>query len=249
MTSYLNLLGLKTYISNSPVLLPIILIQQNLQNFENQRPCKRVYLLHKENTPAAVDSSIDGVPSIPQPPIPASHQQQPPAPPISSSSSSLSSPLSEDHVSSSSIDFELLSSVGSSAVSSNILSPIAELSPKKKNSLRGDLTPHSHKKHILGHCNNSATIVTNSSHSTSTISTSTATTNTSSIQQNVSCCAVTPSSELRLCPLPALAWAEAADVWRFMCRKDEKASLDRDSQMLSNHPGNSVLTNLLPIHN
>lgn len=42
---------------------------------------------------------------------------------------------------------------------------------------------------------------------------------------------------MRLCPLPALSWAEAKDVWKFMCRKDEKASLERDSSMLSNHPG------------
>lgn len=53
---------------------------------------------------------------------------------------------------------------------------------------------------------------------------------------SLSCC-VTPASEMRLCPLPALSWAEAKDVWKFMCRKDEKASLERDSSMLSNHPG------------
>lgn len=44
-------------------------------------------------------------------------------------------------------------------------------------------------------------------------------------------------ADLRLCPLPALAWAEAADVWRLMCRKDEKALLDRDPAMLERHPG------------
>lgn len=55
----------------------------------------------------------------------------------------------------------------------------------------------------------------------------------------VSCC-ITPSSELRLCPLPALSWAESKDVWKFMCRKDEKASLERDSSMLVNHPGTII---------
>lgn len=50
-------------------------------------------------------------------------------------------------------------------------------------------------------------------------------------------CFVTPVSELRLCPLPALAWAEAKDVWKLMCRKDEKALLDRNPEMLTYHPG------------
>lgn len=50
-------------------------------------------------------------------------------------------------------------------------------------------------------------------------------------------CYVTPSADLRLCPLPSLAWANADDVWRLMCRKDDRASLERDPRMLSNHPG------------
>lgn len=50
-------------------------------------------------------------------------------------------------------------------------------------------------------------------------------------------CYVTPSADLRLCPLPALAWANADEVWRLMCRKDDRASLERDPRMLSNHPG------------
>lgn len=44
-------------------------------------------------------------------------------------------------------------------------------------------------------------------------------------------------ADLRLCPLPTLAWADAVDVWRLMCRKDEKALLDRDPEMLERHPG------------
>lgn len=50
-------------------------------------------------------------------------------------------------------------------------------------------------------------------------------------------CFVTPLSDLRLCPLPALAWAESKDVWKLMCRKDEKASLERNPDMLAYHPG------------
>lgn len=44
-------------------------------------------------------------------------------------------------------------------------------------------------------------------------------------------------SEPRSCPLPALSWANAADVWNFMCKKDEAASYLRDSTMLDHHPG------------
>lgn len=57
-----------------------------------------------------------------------------------------------------------------------------------------------------------------------------------SYDTNVSCF-VTPLSELRLCPLPALAWAESKDVWKLMCRKDEIASLERNPDMLAYHPG------------
>lgn len=47
----------------------------------------------------------------------------------------------------------------------------------------------------------------------------------------------TKPADRRLCPLPPLAWASAADVWRLMCRKDERALLDRDPAMLDRHPG------------
>uniref|UniRef100_A0A1A9X494 Uncharacterized protein n=1 Tax=Glossina brevipalpis TaxID=37001 RepID=A0A1A9X494_9MUSC len=41
----------------------------------------------------------------------------------------------------------------------------------------------------------------------------------------------------RQCPLPALSWANAQDVWRRMCRKDEQAACLRNPAMLDNHPG------------
>lgn len=104
---------------------------------------------------------------------------------------------------------DLVGSVGSPQSLSHILSPIADVSPKK-NSVRGESTPHGQKKHHI--------------------------TDEDTFSTNMLCC-VTPSSELRLCPLPPLSWAEAGDVWKLMCRKDEKASLDRDSRMLYNHPG------------
>lgn len=50
-------------------------------------------------------------------------------------------------------------------------------------------------------------------------------------------CCTSQTSDFRRCPLPMLSWADAKEVWRFMCKKDEKAALDRDSKMLENHPG------------
>lgn len=50
-------------------------------------------------------------------------------------------------------------------------------------------------------------------------------------------CCTSQTSDFRRCPLPVLSWADAKEVWRFMCKKDEKAALDRDSKMLDNHPG------------
>ncbi|XP_034473756.1 G1/S-specific cyclin-E [Drosophila innubila] len=41
----------------------------------------------------------------------------------------------------------------------------------------------------------------------------------------------------RPCPLPALSWANAADVWRMMCKRDELDSHLRSSSMLDQHPG------------
>ncbi|CAO1351384.1 unnamed protein product [Diamesa hyperborea] len=43
--------------------------------------------------------------------------------------------------------------------------------------------------------------------------------------------------KMRLCPLPMLPWANREAVWSNMCRKDERASLDRDINMFENHPG------------
>ncbi|TMW39589.1 hypothetical protein DOY81_015331, partial [Sarcophaga bullata] len=41
----------------------------------------------------------------------------------------------------------------------------------------------------------------------------------------------------RQCPLPALSWANAHDVWQLMCKKDEQAACLRDCNMLDHHPG------------
>lgn len=50
----------------------------------------------------------------------------------------------------------------------------------------------------------------------------------------MNCCT---KSDFRLCPLPVLSWADAKEVWKFMCKKDEKTAVDRDPKMLINHPG------------
>lgn len=42
---------------------------------------------------------------------------------------------------------------------------------------------------------------------------------------------------MRVCPLPLFSWADSSDVWKNMCRKDERASLDRDASMFGNHSG------------
>lgn len=48
------------------------------------------------------------------------------------------------------------------------------------------------------------------------------------------CC---PRLESRACPLPVLSWANAKDVWRHMCEKDKKSSIDRRPKMLNKHQG------------
>lgn len=52
-----------------------------------------------------------------------------------------------------------------------------------------------------------------------------------------SCMSPAVETALRQCPLPALAWANAADVWRLMCQRDEQDSRLRSISMLEQHPG------------
>lgn len=56
-------------------------------------------------------------------------------------------------------------------------------------------------------------------------------------QSTSSCHKCRQAADYRTCPLPVLSWANAKDVWRFMCEKDKKTVLDRDSKMLHNHNG------------
>lgn len=41
---------------------------------------------------------------------------------------------------------------------------------------------------------------------------------------------------MRISPLPKISWADSADVWRIMCRKDDRGLLDRDPNMINKHP-------------
>lgn len=50
-------------------------------------------------------------------------------------------------------------------------------------------------------------------------------------------CYVSPLSDLRHCPIPKLAWADPVNVWKQMCRKDDRSLLDRNPGMLARHPG------------
>ncbi|XP_020810625.1 G1/S-specific cyclin-E [Drosophila serrata] len=51
------------------------------------------------------------------------------------------------------------------------------------------------------------------------------------------CMSPAVETALRQCPLPALAWANAADVWRLMSQRDEQDSRLRCVYMLEQHPG------------
>ncbi|XP_001356167.4 G1/S-specific cyclin-E isoform X1 [Drosophila pseudoobscura] len=53
----------------------------------------------------------------------------------------------------------------------------------------------------------------------------------------LNCMSPAVESSLRQCPLPALAWANAADVWKLMCHRDDQDSRLRSTTMLEQHPG------------
>lgn len=54
---------------------------------------------------------------------------------------------------------------------------------------------------------------------------------------NYKCLSPALENTLRQCPLPALSWANADDVWMRMCVRDEEDSHLRSSSMLDKHPG------------
>lgn len=42
-------------------------------------------------------------------------------------------------------------------------------------------------------------------------------------------------NDSRICPLPLLSWADAREVWSFMCDKDKMTSVERSPKMLHKH--------------
>ncbi|XP_023166264.2 G1/S-specific cyclin-E [Drosophila hydei] len=59
----------------------------------------------------------------------------------------------------------------------------------------------------------------------------------SSAYANYKCLSPAAEIPLRQCPLPSLSWANAAEVWKRMCLRDEQDSHLRSSSMLEHHPG------------
>ncbi|XP_030241907.1 G1/S-specific cyclin-E isoform X2 [Drosophila navojoa] len=54
---------------------------------------------------------------------------------------------------------------------------------------------------------------------------------------SVNCLSPAAEIPIRQCPLPALSWANASEVWKRMCLRDEQDSHLRSSSMLEHHPG------------
>lgn len=93
---------------------------------------------------------------------------------------------------------------------------------------KGDTTPHGHRKQAQNQHQNPS----NSDNSSNNSSKSRLSAGSAGLP-----CFVTPSAEQRTCPLPKFAWARSSEVWRLLCRKDEKASLEREPNMFDQHPG------------
>lgn len=123
-------------------------------------------------------------------------------------------------------EFDIFPLASPTSVNSNILSPSCDASRGSWHTTKGDTTPHGNRKsssHNRQHSENSGSTNNNSNSK-------------SQVPASLSCC-VTPSSELRTCPLPRFSWADSNQVWKLMCRKDEKASLEREPNMFDQHPG------------
>ncbi|XP_055642632.1 G1/S-specific cyclin-E [Toxorhynchites rutilus septentrionalis] len=186
---------------------------------ENQRPAKR----HggDRRSPIAAASA----PSVPVPSVVSSAAS-------TNSSSSINIPTTTtDYTSdtqsssecySTTAEFDIFPLASPPSVNSNILSPSSDGSRASWNT-KGNTTPHGIKKTSSHNHNRDNSSNNNNNCSRSRV-------------PAISCC-VTPSAELRTCPLPHLSWAESGDVWKIMCRKDEKASLEREPNMFDQHPG------------
>ncbi|XP_058446578.1 G1/S-specific cyclin-E isoform X1 [Malaya genurostris] len=186
-------------------------------DIENQRPSKRHAV--ERRSPIAASSA----PVMPVPSVVSSAASSHSASSITIHSSEYTSDTqSSSDCYSTTAEFDTFPLTSPPSVNSNILSPSCDGSRGSWNT-KGDTTPHGNRKsssHHLQHSDNSSS---NNRCSESRI-------------PSLPCC-VTPSSELRTCPLPKFSWADSNDVFKLMCRKDEKASLEREPNMFDQHPG------------
>lgn len=84
---------------------------------------------------------------------------------------------------------------------------------------------------------NIRTIRTTNSSSHSTINNNDISVNNNDRTPITKCTKCHSRNDLRICPLPLMSWADAKDVWRFMCDKDKKTLIDRSPKMLQKHQG------------
>lgn len=205
-------------------------------DIENQRPAKR----HGGDRRSPIEAS--SAPAIPPPSVASSNSVASSAPPSSVQSQTGSSlgeyPTSDTQSSSecysTTAEYDIFPLASPPSVNSNILSPACDAASAAATSrsswnTKGDTTPHGHRKQQQNqnqHPNSDNSSSTNTNSNTK-----------SRLSASGLPCFVTPSAEQRTCPLPKFAWARSSEVWRLICRKDEKASLEREPNMFDQHPG------------
>lgn len=201
-------------------------------DIENQRPAKR----HGGDRRSPIEAS--SAPAIPPPSVASSNSVASSAPPSSVQSHTSSSlgeyPTSDTQSSSecysTTAEYDLFPLASPPSVNSNILSPAcdataaASATSRSSWNTKGDTTPHGHRKQNQNQQSDNSSSTTNSNSK-------------SRLSASALPCFVTPSAEQRTCPLPKFAWARSSEVWRLICRKDEKASLEREPNMFDQHPG------------
>lgn len=180
-------------------------------DIENQRPSKRHVGERRSPIPAA------SAPMVSIPSVVSSAASSNSVTSINIGSSEYTSDTqSSSECYSTTAEYDIYPLASPPSVYSNILSPSCDGARGTWNT-KGDTTPHGNRKSS-----------SNTNHSDNSCSKSRIT--------SLSCC-VTPSADLRTCPMPPISWAESTDVWKLMCRKDEKASLEREPNMFDKHPG------------
>ncbi|XP_055540208.1 G1/S-specific cyclin-E isoform X2 [Wyeomyia smithii] len=187
-------------------------------SIEHESSAKRNAPADRQSPLAAASAPVMSVPSV----VSTAASSNSVASIIPSSGEYISDTQSSSDCYSTTAEIDIFPLVSPSSVNSNILSPTCDGSRSSWNT-KGDTTPHGNRK--------------SSSHNNQQHSNNSSNCDNSSSKYSKLYCCVTPSSELRTCPLPPLSWAENRTVWQLMCRKDEKASLEREPNMFDQHPG------------